>query len=138
MQPSVSNRVTSPFAWLRLAWAASLAATVTVACVPPPTSPPAGLDDVGALRPPHKPGESLTKSQQCTCVACEPRRCCHELEEDAPSIDPKCANGYDFSKCEMAVQSCDSRCFRHRWRAPVSEGCAATRPPECCHDQPAF
>jgi hypothetical protein len=71
----------------------------------------------------------------CTCNACEPRECCRELEQDQPEVDEKCADGYDFSRCGLAVSSCESRCFSHRWRTRVDVGCDASRPAECCHGQ---
>jgi len=98
------------------------------------TAPPAEPDR-GPRRPPPKPGESITHTIMCSCKACEPRSCCRELEQDQPELED-CSDGYDFSKCEMAVSSCDSRCFQHRWRTRVETGCEASRPDRCCHDQP--
>ena len=92
----------------------------------------------GPRHPPPKPGESITHTQMCSCVRCEPDSCCHELEQDRPEDNAECANGYDFSKCEMAVSSCDSRCYQHRWRTRVEVGCESSRPDVCCHDQPEY
>ncbi len=102
-----------------------------------PTSPPAVLK-VRRKRPHAKPGDSISKTQMCSCIACEPKSCCKELDQDAPKTAKDCAQGYDFSKCEMAVSSCKSRCFRHRWRTEVDTGCEATRPDRCCHATAAF
>jgi hypothetical protein len=95
------------------------------------------LQDV-RRRLPDKPGASITKTEMCSCSVCEPAACCHELEQDAPEVQKDCANGYDFSKCEMAVSSCESSCFQHRWRTRVEVGCAGSRPATCCHDQADF
>lgn len=92
----------------------------------------------GDGRVPDKPGASLTKTEMCSCMRCEPSACCRELEQDTPEVDKDCADGYDFSKCEMAVSSCESSCFQHRWRARVEVGCAASRPDNCCHAQSDF
>ncbi|HHH11977.1 MAG TPA: hypothetical protein ENK23_07895 [Sorangium sp.] len=102
-----------------------------------PSSPP-GTVEVRNERPPPRPGESISRTVMCSCVMCEPESCCRELEQDAPQTDKECARGYDFSKCEMAVSSCDSRCFRHRWRTRVESGCDNTRPEKCCHDSASF
>ena len=85
----------------------------------------------GPARIPPKPGESITHSQMCTCRACEIPTCCRELEQDVPETTD-CADGYDFSKCELPVQSCTSRCFQHRWRIHVDESCEETKPGKCC------
>jgi hypothetical protein len=92
----------------------------------------------GPRRPPPKPGESITHTQMCSCVRCDPVSCCHELDQDRPEVDPACADGYDFSKCEMAVSSCDSNCYQHRWRTRIEVGCEGSRPDVCCHDQTDF
>jgi hypothetical protein len=83
------------------------------------------------LRPPPKPGESITHTMMCRCQACEPTSCCRELDQEQPADD--CADGTDFSKCGMQISSCESRCFEHTWRVRVEVGCDAQRPPECCH-----
>ena len=101
--------------------------------------PSSGFKMYGDGNPnPHKPGDSIKKSAMCSCLACEPEACCRELEQDAPDADNECADGYDFSKCEIAVSSCESRCFQERWRTDVERGCAASRPDSGCHDQAAF
>jgi hypothetical protein len=69
----------------------------------------------------------------CSCTSCEPNSCCRDLEKDAPPIDTGCAEGYDFSKCQTQVQSCEGRCFQQRWRARVEVGCESARPKNCCN-----
>jgi len=123
-------------AWLgRLGLGSALAIALIIGCGPPPTSPPAELVTT-RRHPPPKPGESITHTMMCSCTKCEPAHCCRELEQDQPEMQKNCADGYDFSKCEMAVSSCDSRCFQHRWRTRVEVGCEASRPDLCCHGQP--
>ena len=34
------------------------------------------------LRPPPKPGESITHTMMCRCQACEPTSCCRELDQE--------------------------------------------------------
>ena len=87
----------------------------------------------GPRRPPPKPGDSITKTMMCSCSACEPNACCRELEKDAPPIDKGCSDGYDFSKCQTQVQSCEGRCFQQRWRTNIDVGCDAGRPRTCCN-----
>jgi hypothetical protein len=70
----------------------------------------------------------------CSCQVCAPARCCREFDQDEPELE-KCADGYDFSRCGMAVTSCEGRCFQHRWRTRVEVGCAASRPDKCCYAQ---
>ena len=112
----------------------ALFATLGAACKPIPAS--SGFKMVGDGRVPDKPGASITHTMMCSCVACEPQDCCHELEQDQPELQ-QCADGYDFSNCEMVVSSCRSSCFQHRWRARIEVGCAASQPDRCCHDQDA-
>jgi len=96
---------------------------------------PSGAIKFYRKTPPSKPGHTLSQSMMCSCTRCEPASCCRELEQDTPSNNEKCGDGYDFSKCGgIAVSSCGSRCFEHRWRADVNEGCNSKRPRECCHD----
>jgi hypothetical protein len=118
-------------------WFATAAALATLlslpSCGPKTASGPSGSGK--PRRPPPKPGESITHTIMCSCKVCEPDSCCRELEQEQPGIAEGCADGYDFSKCEMAVSSCDSRCFQHRWRTRVDKGCAASRPKTCCDDQ---
>lgn len=125
-----SSRRLNP--WLRpVATAALLAASACgSSSSPPPEKRP--------LRPPYKPGDSYAKAKQCTCNVCEPRRCCSELNHEPEQIDPDCAQGYDFSQCEMAVSSCESNCYPHKWWTTVDVGCEASRPDRCCHDQAGF
>jgi len=92
----------------------------------------------GSRQPPYRPGDSYAKARQCTCNACEPRSCCSELNGEPQPIDPNCAQGYDFSECEMAVSSCESNCYPHKWWTTVDVGCADSRPDLCCHSQEAF
>lgn len=92
----------------------------------------------GPRRPPYKPGDSYAKAKQCTCNVCEPERCCTELNAEPEQIDPDCAQGYDFSQCEMAVSSCESNCYAHKWWTTVDIGCEASRPDRCCHAEAAF
>ena len=71
----------------------------------------------------------------CSCLRCQPASCCRELEQERPENTEKCGNDYDFSQCKgIAVTSCQSRCFEHRWRSDASKGCSDKRPPDCCHD----
>jgi hypothetical protein len=104
-------------------------------CPAPPTSPDAELcGGSGCPPPPPKPGASLTSSELCTCRACEPHSCCVEKTDDGSGGGCQ-AEGYNFSadqNCGLAVASCKSRCFEHRWRAELSKGCAATKPERCC------
>lgn len=108
---------------------------VNLGCTPEPSGSAASPQ--APRRPPPRPGESITHTQMCSCLVCEPVSCCHELDADAPEVQTDCADGYDFSKCEMAVSSCDSNCFQHRWRARVEIGCLASRPDKCCHGEGA-
>ncbi|MEM9695353.1 MAG: hypothetical protein AAGA56_22610 [Myxococcota bacterium] len=99
---------------------------------PPQQAPPAELQ-VLRTRPPDRPGASIDRVTTCACRVCEPRDCCHEHDEDAPEIDADCAEGYDFSGCELAVASCGGRCRRHTWRTDREVGCSESRPSECCY-----
>ncbi len=106
-----------------------------VAAVPAcqgPQVPNGAIQFYGNGRPPPKPGESISHTMMCTCTHCEPTDCCRELEQEQQDTE-KCADGYDFSKCELAVNSCQSRCFQHRWRTRIETGCEKERPEECCH-----
>jgi len=70
----------------------------------------------------------------CTCRACEPARCCQEKSE-AEDTGNCPMDSYNFGandKCGISIESCQSRCFEHRWRADVQKGCEASRPPQCC------
>jgi hypothetical protein len=107
---------------------------LALACEPKP--PSSGFKMMSDGRVPDKPGASITQTMMCSCRVCEPQSCCRELEQDRPEIDKECADGYDFSKCEMAVSSCESNCFAHRWRTRVEIGCEVGRPETCCHDRP--
>jgi hypothetical protein len=79
-------------------------------------------------QPPPKPGSSITHTRMCTCQTCEPSACC-----DGPETpEPVTCDSYDFSKCEISVSSCASRCFQHVWRAPLSDACETRRPAACC------
>jgi hypothetical protein len=109
-----------------------LALASLIACSPAPHGTASGD---GVRRAPPRPGESITHTMMCSCQVCEPERCCRELEQDRPEPSADCADGYDFSKCEMPVSSCNSRCFQHRWRTRVEVGCAGSRPTNCCHAQ---
>jgi hypothetical protein len=84
--------------------------------------------------PPKKVGHSLSNSELCTCRACEPASCCQDEQMD--ESDAGCPmDSYDFAAseaCGLAVPSCASRCFEHRWRADVALGCEATKPARCC------
>jgi hypothetical protein len=112
-----------------------LFAALAPACPLPPTSPDERLCGGGECPPPPpKPGDSLTSTQLCTCRACEPRSCCVEKTDDG-SGGSCSADGYNFAaneSCGLAVQSCQSRCFEHRWRAELPTGCVATKPARCC------
>jgi hypothetical protein len=79
---------------------------------------------------PAKPGASLNASQKCECYACDPASCCGGGDESTGSEG--CADGMDFSRCDMSVQSCTSRCFQKVWRVPRGEDCGFRRPEECC------
>jgi hypothetical protein len=117
-----------------------LALLLAAGCSPAAPTQAGGADvaidgEPGQLRrAPPKPGESITHTQMCSCKVCEPKSCCTELEQDAPEMQ-QCADGYDFSKCQMEVSSCDTRCFQHRWRTHVEIGCAGSRPDTCCHGE---
>jgi hypothetical protein len=122
------GRVGLPFACLVLS-------ALGLACPPPPTSPDERLCGGGDCPPPPpKPGDSLTSSELCTCRACEPRSCCVEKTDDGSGGGCE-ADGYNFAaneRCGLSVQSCQSRCFQHRWRADRTKGCAASKPVRCC------
>jgi len=107
-----------------------------LACEPKP--PSSGFKMYSDGRVPPKPGESVTHTKMCSCLACEPTSCCRELEQEQPELQKDCADGYDFSKCEMAVSSCEASCFQQRWRTRVEVGCAASQPDSCCHEQTQF
>ena len=81
-------------------------------------------------RAPPKPGSSITASQQCECYACDPARCCGGGDESTG--DSGCSEGYDFTRCNMAVESCTTRCFQKVWRVPKDQSCDSRRPEECC------
>ena len=119
------------------AWAIALLCTLGCSPAAPTQSGDTHLSggEAGKMRrAPPKPGESITHTQMCSCKVCEPASCCRELEQDAPEMQP-CADGLDFSNCQMEVSSCDTRCFQHRWRTHIEIGCAGSRPDKCCHDQ---
>jgi hypothetical protein len=112
---------------------ACAAATLVAACdVPPPRQGGGVAFDRYRDKPPPKPGESITHTRMCSCKVCRPDSCCRELEEEAPQLE-RCADDYDFSDCGMAVSSCDSRCFQHRWRTRIEVGCTKSRPRGCCY-----
>lgn len=79
---------------------------------------------------PPKPGASINASLKCECYACDPHDCCAGGDESTG--DAGCAKGYDFTSCNMSVESCTSRCFQKVWRVPRGESCASRRPQECC------
>ena len=107
----------------------SVCAAVACASASPEPSDP--LREKGAFfEAPPKPGASLNASQKCECYACDPARCCQGGDESTG--DEGCADGTDFSRCDMAVQSCTSRCFQKVWRVPKGERCDARRPQEGC------
>ncbi len=118
--------------WPRVTAAAALFGAV--ACGAQNAPPP----EKGPRRPPYKPGDSYAKAKQCTCNVCEPESCCTELDAEPEQIDPNCAQGYDFSQCEMAVSSCESNCYPHKWWTTVDVGCEESRPERCCHTEAAF
>ena len=91
-----------------------------------------GAGDAGPeyYRVPPKPGASITASLKCSCYACDPGHCCGGGDESAG--DAACSEGYDFSRCNMAVESCTTRCFQKVWRVPKGESCNSRRPEECC------
>lgn len=128
----MSRRARSSSSSPRIALTATLLGAF--ACGSTAASPPTKR----SWRPPHKPGDSYAKAKQCTCNACEPQSCCTELNREPEPIDPDCADGYDFSQCEMAVSSCESNCFAHKWWTTIDVGCDASRPDNCCHDEAAF
>lgn len=104
-----------------------------IACAGSPGGP--AQDAVGTNGPkyfkaPPKPGFSITASQKCECYACDPDHCCGGGDESTG--DEGCSEGYDFTRCDMAVQSCTSRCFQKVWRVPKEEACDSRRPAECC------
>jgi len=113
--------------------AALLALALGQACA---SAPPSGALCGGGpcAPPPKKPGHSLSSSVLCTCRACEPQACC--VEKNETEADGGCPmDSYDFAaneSCGLSVPSCQSRCFEHRWRAEVTQGCAATTPERCC------
>jgi len=114
--------------WLRGTLAVVLCSAVFVACY---DGPPSGELRIGP--PPKKPGASITGTKMCTCTACEPESCCVEDDGEQPET-ADCANSYDFTNCgnAMTISSCESRCFRHRWRASTETDCEAERPDKCC------
>lgn len=118
MVPALRRRVLVP---------ALLALGCWAACQPTPP-PSAGKPP---WRLPRKPGESLTHTKLCRCKSCDPPDCCRELEKDRPEMKD-CADGYDFSKCELEVRSCDANCYEHSWRIRTERSCEETRPDRCC------
>jgi hypothetical protein len=97
--------------------AVTLAAIVTVAC--------AGRDPASPGRPPppRLPGESITRSQLCTCKACSPSSCCEDEGLSAPD---------DTGGMGLAVTSCEPRCRQEAWRVWDHETCDVKRPADCC------
>ena len=79
---------------------------------------------------PPKPGFSITASQKCECYACDPSSCCGGGDESTG--DAGCSKGYDFTGCDMSVESCTVRCFQKVWRVPNGTSCDTRRPAECC------
>ena len=79
---------------------------------------------------PPKPGASITASQKCECYACDPDHCCAGGDESTGEAE--CSDGYDFSRCNLSVESCTTRCFQKVWRVPNGESCDVRRPTECC------
>jgi hypothetical protein len=79
---------------------------------------------------PPKPGASITASQKCECYACDPDHCCAGGDESTG--ESECSDGLDFSRCNMFVESCTTRCFQKVWRVPNGESCDVRRPAECC------
>src|SRR6186713_2084596 len=79
---------------------------------------------------PPKPGSSITASEKCQCYACDPNSCCGGGDESTG--DAGCSEGYDFTRCDMAVESCTTRCFQKVWRVPNGTSCDTRRPEECC------
>ena len=102
------------------------------ACRPEPRPP--RPEPIGERVAPPRPGESITRTKMCSCVACEPEACCHELGEPPPEIKQGCSNGYDFTECASEVTSCAPRCFQRRWRVRIERGCMDARPRDCCAD----
>jgi hypothetical protein len=86
------------------------------------------------LKPPYKPGDSITKTRMCSCKVCDPASCCRELEQDRPEMK-ECAEGYDFSKCELSVSSCQANCYQNHWRTAIDGTCEDNRPDTCCHKE---
>lgn len=95
-----------------------------------PAEDASGANGPKYYRPPPKPGFSITASQKCECYACDPSHCCGGGDESTG--DAGCAKGYDFTECDMAVESCTSRCFQKVWRVPNDVACDTRRPAECC------
>jgi hypothetical protein len=109
---------------------------VATACASGPERAAGALCGGGPCAPPpRKPGHSLTSSVLCSCRACEPHGCCEE--KDTRDEDRGCPlDSYDFAandSCALGVSSCESRCFVHRWRVPVAQGCQVDRPASCCY-----
>jgi len=117
-----------PLLWLRLAACGTVMLWCFAACggsYGPYQKPP--------HKPPYKPGDSIRKTKMCTCKACDPASCCRELEQERPELQDDCAQGYDFSQCELAVSSCESNCYQHKWRIQAGQTCVSKRPDACCH-----
>lgn len=106
-----------------------LAGWAVLACSGSPAEP-RGVDRPKYYKAPPKPGFSITASRKCECYACDPSHCCGGGDESTG--DAGCAEGYDFTHCDMAVQSCTRRCFQKVWRVPNEVACDARRPAECC------
>jgi hypothetical protein len=116
------RRASTPAFWLLLS------ATSCGGSSPEPEDPFAGKGRF--FQAPAKPGASLNASEKCECYACDPPSCCGGGDESTGSEG--CAEGTDFSRCDLSVKSCTSRCFHKVWRVPRGEDCAVRRPEECC------
>ncbi|HEY3234112.1 MAG TPA: hypothetical protein VGJ84_05320 [Polyangiaceae bacterium] len=82
------------------------------------------------IRPPPKPGSSITHTKMCTCLQCPERNCCSG--EAASGGDGADAGDATLG---LSVASCTGRCTRHVWRVKLKESCDAHMPAECCPEQ---
>jgi hypothetical protein len=130
---SSRSRVTTIKTALRYSRVDLLCLLFSLACGGRGASPPSAQGAHSTPRyykVPPKPGASITASVKCECYACDPASCCGGGSESTG--DEECSTGYDFSRCNMALESCTTRCFQKVWRVPQGESCESRRPEECC------
>jgi hypothetical protein len=114
-----------------------------VQCAPSVSSARSGLDF--GPKPPPKPGSSISHTQLCECLSCEPKACCAGADETQDDCDPDAIEeratedgvSIDFSaeeaaQCGIAIRTCTSQCAKKVWRVPLEVECDTRRPEDCC------